>query len=222
MGDGWLPALCTPEDAADGKRVIDEVAAEHGRSISPEHFGVSIAYAPEGTDFSAADLRGAGGIDQLIGGRCNLDGAKLDRASLQEMVTLFLNMDPDTPVLLGDRIFNHLDNAGLSVLVTINSLAGEHDEVKAQIVAHLIGRFAGILAGVAGANFDAALWSFDWLSTAARVFSLSGCSSRRCSSRFSFAATSGSTAPSPDSIASTLFGWAAPFVRKTTLARARP
>ena len=54
LGDGWIPALCTPEDAAAGKEVIDEVAAEHGRAISPEHFGVSIAYAPPGTDLGAA------------------------------------------------------------------------------------------------------------------------------------------------------------------------
>jgi probable F420-dependent oxidoreductase len=50
LGDGWLPAFCTPEDARAGKLEIDRVAAEHGRSISPEHFGVSLAYAPEGTD----------------------------------------------------------------------------------------------------------------------------------------------------------------------------
>ena len=53
LADGWLPAFCTPDDAAAGKRVIDDVAAEHGRAISPEHFGVSLAYAPEGTDVSA-------------------------------------------------------------------------------------------------------------------------------------------------------------------------
>ncbi len=53
MGDGWLPAFCTPEDAGAGKAVIDRVAAEHGRSVSPEHFGVSLAYAPEGTDVGA-------------------------------------------------------------------------------------------------------------------------------------------------------------------------
>jgi alkanesulfonate monooxygenase SsuD/methylene tetrahydromethanopterin reductase-like flavin-dependent oxidoreductase (luciferase family) len=53
LGDGWIPALCTVEDAASGKKVIDQVAAEHGRTISPEHFGVSIAYAPPGTDLGA-------------------------------------------------------------------------------------------------------------------------------------------------------------------------
>jgi probable F420-dependent oxidoreductase len=53
LADGWLPAFCTPADAADGKAVIEAVAAEHGRAISPEHFGVSLAYAPEGMDLGA-------------------------------------------------------------------------------------------------------------------------------------------------------------------------
>ena len=53
LADGWIPAFCTPSDAAAGKAVIDRVAGEHGRAISPEHFGVSLAYAPEGTDLSA-------------------------------------------------------------------------------------------------------------------------------------------------------------------------
>ena len=72
LADGWLPALCTPEDAAEGKQVIDEVAAEHGRTISPEHFGVSITYAPPGTDlggepFSALARRARGRpLDQIV------------------------------------------------------------------------------------------------------------------------------------------------------------
>ena len=53
LADGWLPAFCTPGDAAAGKTVIDRVADEHDRAISPEHFGVSLAYAPDGTDLGA-------------------------------------------------------------------------------------------------------------------------------------------------------------------------
>ena len=53
LADGWLPAFCTPEDAAAGKAEIDRVAVRHGRAISPEHFGVSLAYTPEGTDVAA-------------------------------------------------------------------------------------------------------------------------------------------------------------------------
>src|SRR6266850_463860 len=45
LSDGWLPSLCTPDEAAAGRIVIDEAAARAGRSISSEHFGMSIGYA---------------------------------------------------------------------------------------------------------------------------------------------------------------------------------
>ncbi len=45
LSDGWLPSLCTPEEAAAGRRVIEDAAARAGRAISPEHFGVSVGYA---------------------------------------------------------------------------------------------------------------------------------------------------------------------------------
>jgi probable F420-dependent oxidoreductase len=45
LADGWLPSGCTPAEAAAGKAVVDEAAAAAGRSISPEHFGVSIGYS---------------------------------------------------------------------------------------------------------------------------------------------------------------------------------
>ena len=45
LSDGWLPSMCTPEEAAAGRVVIDEAAARAGRSINREHFGVSIGYA---------------------------------------------------------------------------------------------------------------------------------------------------------------------------------
>src|SRR6476620_10359609 len=47
LSDGWLPSLCTPDEAAAGRVVIDKAAAEAGRSISGEHFGMSIGYARE-------------------------------------------------------------------------------------------------------------------------------------------------------------------------------
>jgi probable F420-dependent oxidoreductase len=50
LSDGWLPSLCTPEEAAAGRAVIDEAAARAGRSISSEHFGMSIGYAREPID----------------------------------------------------------------------------------------------------------------------------------------------------------------------------
>jgi probable F420-dependent oxidoreductase len=45
LSDGWLPSLCTPEEAAAGRRVIEDAATRAGRAISPEHFGVSVGYA---------------------------------------------------------------------------------------------------------------------------------------------------------------------------------
>jgi len=54
LSDGWLPSLCTPEEAASGQVVIDEAAAKAGRSISREHFGMSIGYAREPIDPATA------------------------------------------------------------------------------------------------------------------------------------------------------------------------
>jgi probable F420-dependent oxidoreductase len=47
LADGWLPSLCTPAEAAAGRAAIEAAAAEVGRRIDPEHFGLSIAYATE-------------------------------------------------------------------------------------------------------------------------------------------------------------------------------
>ena len=54
LSDGWLPSLCTPEEAAEGRRVIEDAAAKAGRTISPEHFGMSIGYAREAIDPATA------------------------------------------------------------------------------------------------------------------------------------------------------------------------
>ena len=54
LSDGWLPSLCTPEEAAAGRVVIEEAAARTGRSISPEHFGMSIGYATAPIDPATA------------------------------------------------------------------------------------------------------------------------------------------------------------------------
>ena len=54
LSDGWLPSLCTPEEAAAGRVVIEDAAARAGRSISTEHFGVSIGYASAPIDPATA------------------------------------------------------------------------------------------------------------------------------------------------------------------------
>jgi probable F420-dependent oxidoreductase len=45
FADGWLPSSCTPHEVAAARVIIDEAADEADRAISPEHFGVSIAYS---------------------------------------------------------------------------------------------------------------------------------------------------------------------------------
>jgi probable F420-dependent oxidoreductase len=45
LSDGWLPSLCTPDEAAAGRAAIEACAEEAGRRIDPEHFGISMSYA---------------------------------------------------------------------------------------------------------------------------------------------------------------------------------
>jgi probable F420-dependent oxidoreductase len=47
-GDGWLPSFITPTDAEAGRTVIERVAAEHGREIEDDHYGVLIPYSMTG------------------------------------------------------------------------------------------------------------------------------------------------------------------------------
>ncbi|PYN93548.1 MAG: TIGR03854 family LLM class F420-dependent oxidoreductase [Candidatus Rokuibacteriota bacterium] len=54
LSDGWLPSLCTPDEAAAGRVVIEDAAKRAGRSISGEHFGVSIGYAVKPIDPATA------------------------------------------------------------------------------------------------------------------------------------------------------------------------
>jgi probable F420-dependent oxidoreductase len=59
LSDGWLPSLCTPEEAAAGRVVIEEAASRAGRSISSEHFGMSIGYATAPIDPATARVMSA-------------------------------------------------------------------------------------------------------------------------------------------------------------------
>ena len=45
LGDGWLPSFCTPEQAAEGRLVVEKAAAESGRAIDPEHWGALVIYS---------------------------------------------------------------------------------------------------------------------------------------------------------------------------------
>ena len=54
LSDGWLPSLCTPAAASAGRVVIEDAAARAGRSISGEHFGMSVGYATAPIDPATA------------------------------------------------------------------------------------------------------------------------------------------------------------------------
>jgi probable F420-dependent oxidoreductase len=63
LADGWLGAACSPTQAAEAKTVIDAAAAEAGRQIDPEHFGLSIGYAhrpPDDRQLAALTARNPG------------------------------------------------------------------------------------------------------------------------------------------------------------------
>jgi probable F420-dependent oxidoreductase len=77
LGDGWLPSFMTPDEVAAGWAVINEVAAEHGRSVPADHLGTLVPYADgplsdevaalfsaRRPDVDARDLV-AGGLDDL-------------------------------------------------------------------------------------------------------------------------------------------------------------
>jgi probable F420-dependent oxidoreductase len=69
LSDGWLPSLCTPLEAAEGKAAIDAAAADAGRRIDPEHFGISLTYARSGIPPSQ--------IARILKRRPNADPAEL-------------------------------------------------------------------------------------------------------------------------------------------------
>jgi probable F420-dependent oxidoreductase len=54
LSDGWLPSLCTPEEAEAGRVAIQSAATDAGRQIDQEHFGISMTYARESIPASQA------------------------------------------------------------------------------------------------------------------------------------------------------------------------
>jgi probable F420-dependent oxidoreductase len=48
LADGWLGSFLTPAEARRARETIRSVAEEAGREIEPDHYGVSLAVAPDG------------------------------------------------------------------------------------------------------------------------------------------------------------------------------
>jgi probable F420-dependent oxidoreductase len=58
LADGWLASFVTPEQAARGRAAIEAAAAEAGREVEDDHFGISLAVATDGIpDTLAAAVR---------------------------------------------------------------------------------------------------------------------------------------------------------------------
>jgi probable F420-dependent oxidoreductase len=55
LADGWLGALLTPAESAAAVRVIQEAAAEAGREVDPDHFGISLPVAFDGVPAALAE-----------------------------------------------------------------------------------------------------------------------------------------------------------------------
>jgi probable F420-dependent oxidoreductase len=47
LGDGWLASFLTPAEAGAGRLAIEAAAAEAGREIEPDHYGISLAVADD-------------------------------------------------------------------------------------------------------------------------------------------------------------------------------
>jgi probable F420-dependent oxidoreductase len=72
LADGWLGSNVTPEAAGTIRTQIQEEASIAGRTIDPEHFGLSIGYARQSSDLDrASHLRTstAGHVDIPVGVR---------------------------------------------------------------------------------------------------------------------------------------------------------
>jgi probable F420-dependent oxidoreductase len=48
LADGWLASFVTPAEAAAGRVAIKEAAAEAGREVEEDHYGISLAVAADG------------------------------------------------------------------------------------------------------------------------------------------------------------------------------
>ncbi|WP_319452311.1 MULTISPECIES: TIGR03854 family LLM class F420-dependent oxidoreductase [unclassified Mycobacterium] len=58
FADGWLGSFLTPAEARRGREAIEQAAADAGRAIEPDHFGINLAVSEDGlTDDLVAAVR---------------------------------------------------------------------------------------------------------------------------------------------------------------------
>ena len=50
LGEGWMPGLCTPTEAAEAREAITAAATEAGREIDGEHYGMNLSWVDSSID----------------------------------------------------------------------------------------------------------------------------------------------------------------------------
>jgi probable F420-dependent oxidoreductase len=82
LGDGWLPSFVTPADVAAGRVQIEKAAAEAGRAIDAEHWGVLVPYVADGAGSGVPDAF----ISRVAARRRGVDPADLVPVGLEHVV----------------------------------------------------------------------------------------------------------------------------------------
>jgi probable F420-dependent oxidoreductase len=77
LGDGWLGSFLTPAEARAGREAIERAAAQAGRKVEPDHFGISLAVADGGLPMELAKA--------VRGRRPDLDPGELIAASWDQL-----------------------------------------------------------------------------------------------------------------------------------------
>ncbi|MGX9791943.1 TIGR03854 family LLM class F420-dependent oxidoreductase [Mycobacterium sp. MMS18-G62] len=63
LADGWLGSFVTPDEARRGREQIQRAAAESGREIEPDHFGINLAVGELSDELVAAVKRRRPDVD---------------------------------------------------------------------------------------------------------------------------------------------------------------
>ncbi len=117
LADGWLGAALTPAEAGQARMRIEKSAADAGRTVDPEHFGLSIAYArndppPEALEQLAERRPGVDPASLLPVGRDGLRG--LIGSLVSEGLSKFV-LRPASPVSSVDEELDWLADAVLDL-----------------------------------------------------------------------------------------------------------
>ena len=115
LADGWLPSACTPEEVAERRPAVEEAAARAGRTISPEHFGVSIGYSRAPLDAATIQVLSAlrKGVDPARVVPVGLDGL---RATLERFCEVGFSKFVVRPIQPPPSWTEELDRLAAAVL----------------------------------------------------------------------------------------------------------